>query len=152
DLLGIGETTPVRDVDVQGAQLTVNVGTPCQIDIDPAQAGVRYVLFDGAAPVVPACTVDGTGEKAVLEGPIIDTVDKTFRVHATKIDFDPLQRETFLLDTATVRIGLATALPVSTPGIDSVPRCVVYGSPVVVRIEGSQAGATYGLIDAAGNP
>ena len=152
DLLGIGETTPVRDVNVQGAQLTVNVGAPCEIDIDPAQAGVRYVLFDGDLAVEPACTVDGTGEKAVLEGPIIDKVDKTFRVHATKIDLDPLTRETFLLETATVRIGLATALPVSTPEIDAVPRCVDHGSPVVVRIEGSQAGATYGLIDPAGSP
>src|SRR5688572_11561793 len=67
DLLGLGETTPIRDVNVQEAQLTVNVGAPCEITIDPAQSGVRYELFDGDAAVVPACAVDGAGEKAILE-------------------------------------------------------------------------------------
>lgn len=150
DLLGIGETTPVRDVNVQEGQLTVNVGSPCEIDIDPAQAGVRYELFDGDAAVVPACSVDGTGEKAVLEGPIIDKEDKTFRIYARKLD--PLTRATFLLQTATVKVGLATELPVSTPELAHVPRCVDHGSHVLVQISGSQAGATYGLIDAAGSP
>lgn len=150
DLLQLGETTPIRDVNVEEAQLTVNVGAPCEIDIDPAQAGVRYELFDGDAAVAPACSVDGTGEKAVLKGPIIDKVDKTFRIHARKLD--PLTRETFLFQTATVKVGLATALPVSTPELTHVPRCVDHGSRVVVSISGSQAGATYGLIDAAGNP
>lgn len=150
DLLGLGETTPIRDVDVQEAQLTVNVGAPCEITIDPAQAGVRYELFDGDAPVVPACSVDGTGEKAVLKGPIIDREDKTFRIRAKKLD--PLTRETFLFQTATVKVGLATDLPVSTPEIAEVPRLVDYGSRVLVSITGSQAGATYGLIDAAGSP
>lgn len=150
DLLEIGETTPIRDVDVQEGQLTVNVGAPCEIDIDPAQAGVRYELFDGEAAVVPACSVDGTGEKAVLKGPIIDKGDKTFRIHARKLD--PLTRETFLFQTATVKVGLATGLPVSTPELTHVPRCVDYGSRVLVSITGSQAGATYGLIDATGSP
>jgi hypothetical protein len=150
DLLEIGETTPIRDVNVQEGQLTVNVGAPCEIDIDPAQAGVRYELFDGDAAVAPACSVDGTGEKAVLKGPIIDREDKTFRIHARKLD--PLTRETFLLQTATVKIGLATGLAVSTPELTLLPRRVDHGSRVVVRISGSQAGATYGLIDAAESP
>ncbi|XXX71792.1 hypothetical protein WMF30_29515 [Sorangium sp. So ce134] len=150
DLLGLGETTPIRDVNVQEAQLTVNVGAPCEITIDPAQSGVRYELFDGDAAVVPACAVDGAGEKAILEGPIIDRVDKTFRIRARKLD--PLTRETFLLQTATVKVGLATDLPVSTPEIAEVPRLVDHGSRVVVSISGSQAGATYGLIDGAGRP
>jgi hypothetical protein len=150
DLLEIGETTPIRDVNVQEAQLTVDVGAPCEIDIDPAQAGVRYELFDGDAAVAPACSVDGTGETAVLKGPIIDKEDKTFRIHARKLD--PLTRATFLLQTATVKVGLATGLPVSTPEIAQVPRLVDYGSRVVVSISDSQAGATYGLIDGAGSP
>ncbi|APR88497.1 hypothetical protein A7982_13846 [Minicystis rosea] len=150
DFLGLGETTPLRDVNVQEVQLTVNVGAPCEITIDPAQGGVRYVLFDGDAPVAPVCSVDGTGEKVILKGPIIDRTDKTFRVHATKLP--PFTRETFLLQGATVKVGLATDLPVSTPEIAAVPRLVDYGSHVTVSIADSQAGATYGLIDAAGNP
>ncbi|XXT24935.1 hypothetical protein WME94_25715 [Sorangium sp. So ce429] len=150
DLLEIGETTPIRDVNVQEAQLTVDVGAPCEIDIDPAQAGVRYELFDGDTAVAPACSVDGTGETAVLKGPVIDKEDKTFRIHARKLD--PLTRATFLLQTATVKVGLATGLPVSTPEIAQVPRLVDHGSRVVVSISDSQAGATYGLIDGAGRP
>lgn len=150
DLLQLGETTPIRDVNVEEAQLTVNVGAPCEIEIDPGEAGVRYELFEGDAAVVPACSVDGTGEKVILKGPIIDKVDKTFRIRATKLD--PLTRWTFLFQTATVKVGLATDLPVSTPEIAHVPRLVDYGSRVVVSISDSQAGATYGLIDATGNP
>jgi hypothetical protein len=148
DLLEIGETTPIRDVNVSEAQLTVTVGSPCQIEIDPGEAGVRYELFDGDAAVVPACTVEGTGEKAVIEGPIL-YADRTFRIHATKVA--PLTRDTFLREPATVKVALVTTLPVSTPELLS-PRCIDHGGRVVVTVEGSQPGATYALIDAAESP
>jgi hypothetical protein len=154
DLLGIGETYPLQDVPVQGEQLTVDFDKSSTFFVDPAQEDVDYELFDGDAPAVVPEGSEGVvrreGAKVELTGPRI-TVDKTFRVRATK---KGSERRAFLFQKATVKVGLKTDLTVSTVGADFLhpgltkttdPRIVDYDSEVSVKIEGVQASARYAL-------
>lgn len=144
DLLAIGETYPLQDADVRAQSLTVNYDYPVLIDLDPAQIGVRYELHEGSVPVGPEYAVIGTGAKAVLTGPRLKT-DRTFRILATKLDRP--ERRAYLLKTVTVKIGLNAALPVSLGGVSPDAPVFDHGSRVEVKIQGSQPGVVYRLLD-----
>lgn len=160
DLLGIGETYPLRDVDVQEEQLTVNFNEPANITIDPGQLGVTYELYDKDEQTNLHARADGNGAATALAGPPI-TGDRTFRVRASKIAHP--ERSTFLAQSALFKVGLDTRLRVTLPGIpalnpllsnpaDTDARLIAYGSVVVVRVAASQASAMYSLeyADASG--
>lgn len=155
DLLALGETYPLRDVDVVPERLTVSYGDPAVIGIEPGQLGVLYELCENGAPLDPQRTADGTGERTVLAGPSI-SVDRTFHIRATKIGRP--QRQTFLREPALIKVGLdarlrafikdADVLNPSDPtrAADTEPRIVDYGSVAVVRVFASQKGAQYQLV------
>lgn len=154
DLLGLGQTYPLRDVDVQEQQLTVDFNQKSAIDIDPGQSDVTYELYEGEVPASPPSSVAGNGEKTTLLGPII-TGDKIFRIRATKTARP--ERSTFLLQSAVLKVGLNTKLrafmlgaaalnPALLNPADTDPRIVDYGSVVTVRVIGAQAAAQYQLV------
>lgn len=161
DLLGLGQTYPLRDVDVQEQQLTVDFNQQSAIDIEPGQLGVTYELYDPELTAAPISTAAGSGEKTTLFGPVI-TKDKTFRILAKKTARP--ERSAYLLQSAVLKVGLNTKLrafmpaavalnPAHTSPADTDPRIVDYGSVVTVRVIGAQAAARYQLEykDATGN-
>src|SRR5262245_39415267 len=132
DLLGIGETYPLQDVEVQQAQI-VSYSVTCTFAIDPGQTGVTYELYEGNQPVLvdgKVLSVDGLGydETTELPSPLI-TADKTFRIHAVKKSWpgrpDGPARDSFLFQTAKVTVGLNKGLAVKME-----PRIADYGSNV----------------------
>jgi hypothetical protein len=150
DLLGLGETYPLRDVTVGEEQLTVDFDAPSAFDIEPAQEDVDYALWDQGLPVKPAGSVTRVGLVVTLQGPVI-TEDKIFQVHAAKIG--PPQLATLLLDTAKIKVGLNTGLrawisrsllnPLNSGDLD--PRVTDYRTTVDVRVAGAQALVRYQL-------
>lgn len=154
DLLGFGQTYPLRDVDVQEQQLTVDFNQKSAIDVEPGQSGVTYELYDGELPVSPPSSAAGNGEKTTLFGPIISK-DRVFKIRATKTGRP--ERSAFLLQSAILKVGLDTTLRAFMPGLvalnpallnpaDTDPRIVNYGSVVTVRVVGAQAAAQYQLV------
>jgi hypothetical protein len=152
DLLGLGETYPLRDVTVEEDQLTVDFNAPSKFEIEPAQEDVEYALYEHDQPVKPAGSVTRGGEIVTLGGPVI-TDDRVFQIHAAKIR--PPERATFLLGTAKIRVGLNTGLrawisggsllnPLSSGDLDF--RVTDYGTTVDVRVQGAQALVRYQLI------
>jgi hypothetical protein len=156
DLMGIGETYPLQDVALEDVQLTVSFDEPAGFDIEPGQKDVRYELFEDDQPVtnpagglVYSVNGQGDGGETILVGPLI-TLDRTFQIRARKIDFDAPQREAFLFQTATVKVGLNPLLGTWIYGPDPdqpmSPSVVDHGSQVDVRVEDAQAGACYQLV------
>ncbi len=45
DLLGIGQTYPLRDLTVRDEQLTVAFNTSAKVPIEPSQMDVKYQLY-----------------------------------------------------------------------------------------------------------
>jgi len=151
DLLGLGETYPVRDVTVDEEQITVDFEAPSSFDIEPAQQDVDYVLYENGTPVLSAGEVTRVGQIVTLPGPAI-TADRVFQIRAVKIG-RPV-RFTFLLDAAKIKVGLNTGLrafiaspplnPLSSADTDS--RVTDYGTAVGVRVEAAQAQVRYQLL------
>ena len=84
DLLGIGETYPLRDVAVSADRLTVALNTTAKISIDPGQSDVVYTLWDRNDKAVSA-DAPGTGAATILVTPSIKE-DQTFRIFASKME------------------------------------------------------------------
>lgn len=145
DLLGLGQTYPLADASVTAERITVDYNRNAALDLSPSQVGVRYELYDGDKPAVPASTLIGTGADAVLPGPPIRE-DHTFKVRATKVDHP--DRQLFLLSKETVKVGLDQDLPTTLPGVNPQLPLVDYGTKVEVRIDETQPGVSYRLIDA----
>lgn len=151
DLLGLGETYPLRDVTVEEEQLTVDFAAPSSFEIEPAQEDVEYALYEHGEPVQNTGDVTRVGQIVTLQGPVI-TEDRIFQVRAVKIDRP--ERATFLLDTAKIKVGLNTGLrawisggsllnPLSSGDLDS--RVTNYGTTVDVSVEDAQAVVRYQL-------
>lgn len=147
DVLGIGETYPLADTSVTAKQLTVDYGESATVLIDPSQSDVRYELYEGDTAVMPLRAIDGTGGLIELAGPTIRE-DHTYRIRAYKRDKP--ERQLFLLQKATVKIGLRRDLPVTFQGISADAPLVDYGSQVTVKIQQTQSGVSYWLIDPSG--
>jgi hypothetical protein len=161
DLLGIGDTYPLTDLNVVADQLKVAFGGTAKIPIEHAQAGVTYQLCDPKGKPLGAAFA-GNGEDAtlVIETPKVDQ-DITYRILATKRPASgstlPPQESRFLDEEAPVKVGLDTGLVIELRGVPlldpnrpsprpSDPRIVPYGQSVDVWIDQSQEGVQYSLI------
>lgn len=154
DLLQIGETYPLRDLPVPDKGLTVPYNQSARIPIEASQRGVVYELRgDGDAPLA---SVDGTGRTVFLKTPPMRD-DTTYNILARKL---ATRREAYLLQQATVKVGLDVALParvldrspldpsIDPPG-DADARIAAWGARVSVQIDHSQEGVDYQLIQVA---
>lgn len=150
DLLGLGETYPLRDVTVQEEQLTVSFDAPSAFQIEPAQVDVEYELYQNGV-LVPG-SVTRVGAIVTLGGPVI-TEDEAFQIRAVKIGRP--ERHAFLLDEAKIKVGLDTGLrawisgasllnPLSSADTD--PRVTDHGATVDVSVEDAQAMVRYQLV------
>ncbi len=159
DLLGIGQTYPLRDLAIRDEQLMVAFNTTAKIPITNSQRGVIYRLCDqhnkplydkDQQPII--IEAEGNGGELLLETPRIQE-DITYTIKATKRQTGKSQ---FLLQLGEVKVGLDTTLKASSlaaPLLDPVenppfnaPRIVDYGASVEVEIQHSQEGVDYRLV------
>jgi hypothetical protein len=156
DLLGIGQTYPLRDLAVRDEQLTVAFNTSAKVPIEPSQLGVVYQLYDSDNKPVTGAEVQGNGNQAIIETPKIQE-DITYTIYAKKL---LTGRATYLRATATVKVGLDVTLqawirnaPPLDPAIENPaptdPRIVQYGAGVEVELRNSQEGVDYRLVSFA---
>lgn len=161
DMLGIGETYPLRDVALGEEQLTVVFKTPARIRVEESQPDVLYRLCRKNGEPVPksagekpeCCEETGNGLEISIATPAI-TEDATFKILARK---PWTGREAWLLQTASVKVGLDTSLearileaPLLDPTIgvakNTDARLIDYGKTVEVELEKSQEGVDYRLV------
>lgn len=153
DLLGIGQTYPLRDLTVRDEQLTVAFNTTAKVPIEPSQIGVVYQLHDKDNKPVAGAEVQGNGDRAIIETPKIQE-DITYAIYAKKL---LTGRDTYLRETATVKVGLDVTLqawirnvPPLDPALENPaptdPRIVYHGASVEVELKNSQEGVDYRLI------
>src|SRR5215510_2018848 len=84
DLLRIGDTYPLTDLNVVADQLKVPFGGTAKIPIENAQFNVTYELCDPKGqPLGDAFRGDGAGTTLVIETPRV-TQNITYRVRTTK--------------------------------------------------------------------
>jgi len=80
DLLGIGDTYPLVDLNVVADQLKVPFGGKAKIPIQNAQAGVTYELCDPKGqPLGAAFKADGSDATLVIDTPNVSE-DVTYRI------------------------------------------------------------------------
>ncbi len=157
--LGLGAPHPLRDLPVPVEGLTVPFGQPARIPIELSQLDVIYELHDHRErPVREGEDEDpiseaGTGQTIHLQTPIMSE-DSTYKLLARKTSN---HLEAYLQTTATVKVGLDTALIAqisSHPPLDSTidipvptdPRLAAYGDRIEVEILSSQEGVDYRLV------
>jgi hypothetical protein len=170
DMLGFGQTYPLRDLAVRDEQLTVAFNTPAEIPIENSQYGVWYQLHDDGQLVEripdgseePARPIqgEGTGDTLILKTNRIQE-DITYQIHAQKIRGKYGEKITsgnaaYLHQTATVKVGLDISLRawILAPSLDSAvtnptgtqARVISYQKAVDVEIENSQEGVDYHLV------
>jgi hypothetical protein len=171
DLLGIGDTFPLTDLNVVADQLKVPFGGTARIPIEHAQSGVLYELCDPKGqPLGNAFRGEGRDATLIIDTPPVhDNI--TYRIRATKLPWSPAhaaQTPRYLDEPAPVEVGLDTGLviefaecwmpglpaPVEAPLLDAAnahpqpgdPRLVPFGSSLNVRVNNSQEGVQYSLI------
>ncbi|MFC1794572.1 hypothetical protein ACFL3Q_13395, partial [Planctomycetota bacterium] len=163
DLLGLGQTYPLRDLAVSDVKLTVAFNTIAKIPIEDSQKDVLYQLHHKHELVESTETgeegsgvpieVSGDGGTIYL-GTYKIQEDTTFEILAIK---QRTGRNAYLHQTATVKVGLNAALRAWIPDVpcldttlesppDTAPRIVDYGRSVEVEIENSQEGVDYKLV------
>jgi len=175
DLLGIGETYPLRDLGVS-EELVVPFHSSARIIVSDSQRQVRYELRDHAGHDPEArpqgaieriddgqsVASDGNGAALLLLTPTVDE-DITFTVLATKRHPRPGNedsvRAVYLHQQTRIKVGLDTKLPVSVPtdadGVtylnpsargDGDARIISFGATTTVAIVGAQEGVDYDLV------
>ncbi len=165
DLLGFGETAPLRQVDVLDDKLKVPYGQTATVILDPAQPDVQYTLHhfdrspivvgeekdeDGATHPVYLAEVPGTGGVTEIVTPPV-TDELTYLVHGRK---DLTDRSAYLTEDALVQVGLNLDLAarIVAPLLhdersgDGHARIVDYGTKVTVQVDTSQEGVDYELV------
>jgi hypothetical protein len=170
DMLGFGQTYPLRDLAVRDEQLTVAFNTPAEIPIENSQRGVWYQLYDDGQLVEripdggdePARPIqgEGTGDTLILKTNRIQE-DTTYQIYAQKICGKYGEKITsgnaaYLHQTATVKVGLDISLRawILAPSLDTAvtnptgtqARVISYQKAVDVEIENSQEGVDYHLV------
>jgi len=160
DLLGFGETYPLRDLPVLDERLTVPFRAKAKLPIALSQKDVRYKLFDREGQPVKQIASEktieaqGTGDTLLLESPPIEE-DTTYQIQGLKTSSG---LNTFLWARATVKVGLDLSLKAEIqtgarlhPGLDALSlddaRIVDYGVKVEVALQNSQEGVDYTLVD-----
>ena len=159
DLLGIGDSYPLSDLEVPGDLLKVPFGGTAKIAIEDAQLGVRYQLCDPDEVALGTAYEDeGKGAELLIESPAV-AEDVAYRIRATKIGLPGKvpQAERFLTQGAPVKVGIDSKLPlriVNAPPLDPAhsdpqpgdPYLVAYGASAEVEVGDSQEGVDYSLI------
>jgi hypothetical protein len=160
DLLGIGDSYPLTDLDVIADQLKVAFGRTAKIPIEDAQVNVTYQLCDPAGKPLGDAKADGAGVTLRIETPPVKE-DVTYRLRATKkkpADSKlTAQAPRFLNERAPVKVGIDTTLVIELrdlPLLDSKlpsvqpsdPRIVAYGQSVQVWVVQSQEEVQYSLV------
>ena len=163
DLLEIGDTYPLTDLNVVADQLTVVYGGTAKIPIENAQVGVTYRLCDPTGtPLGEAFQADGQGAVLVIESPKVED-DVTYRLRATKKTSGSVlapQESVFLDERAPVKVGIDTKLQIrfkeertlslldraNANPLPSDPRLVAFGTSLEVQVEGTQEGVEYSLL------
>lgn len=167
DLLGLGRTFPLRDLPVRDEQLTVAFNTTAKIPIEFSQKDVLYQLSDQGTLVERTPSGDeGLGIPIEMMGNGGTIYLETYKIQ-DDITFDILARrvttskEAYLLETATVKVGLDTSLsawiksaphldanldPTTDETTDTEPRIIHYGQAVDVVLHESQEGVDYKLV------
>jgi hypothetical protein len=181
DLLGLGETYPLRDVVVSD-ELKVPYGRAVKLTAVPGQRGVRYELRDdeGDGPpgdregpltrlaggqAVPVAA-DGDGGPLELTTPAI-VEDVTYTLHAAKRhprdDGTTSVRAVLLRQAVHIKVGLDVELAARVRFADRVeplvagrvadgePRISDYGGAVIVEVDGAQEGVDYDLVSVDGD-
>lgn len=164
DLIGMGDTYPLTDLNVVADQLKVAYGRTAKIPIEHAQAGVVYQLCDPAGiSLGDAFKAEGEDATLFIETPEVNK-DVSYRILAIKQSPPgsslPAQTPYFLNERALVKVGIDTTLEISftkeqnLPLLDptrlvphaSDPRIVVYGRSVNVQVAKTQEGVEYSLV------
>ena len=120
DLLEMGDTYPLTDLNVVADQLKVAFGGTAKIPIEHAQVNVVYQLCDpNGKPLGEAFDADGEGRTLVIETPRVEE-DVTYRIRATKKSplgsKLPAQTSRFLNEGAPVKVGIDTGLVIEMRG------------------------------------
>ncbi len=182
DLLGLGETYPLRDVTVS-EELKVPFNKSATVRVAPTQQGVGYQLRDvnGDGPAdaldspltravdgerVPIAA-QGSGAAIELTTPAI-VLDRAFRVLAQKLHPRPngrvSRRDAYLSRETVVKVGLDTGLPArvvlssttellsASAARDEDARIIDFGRGVAVDIVGAQEGVDYQLVVPGADP
>jgi hypothetical protein len=140
DLLGIGETYPLTDLEVPAERLTTTYGGTARIVVRDAQPGVSYQLRSpkGEPAGEPK---EGKGEELELPSPRV-IEDVTYRIRATKTLPSGAKLERDLDQVAPVRVGIDT----EKPAVRLEPEIVNFRESADVVVTGSQEGVDYSLI------
>src|SRR5260370_40880124 len=145
DLLGLGETYPVRDVPVPNERLAVAFNGTAAIRVENSEKQVASTLRDKDGHPAGVAAIGWGGTATLTSPPIHD--DITYTVHAAT----PAGREADLFETATVKVGLDLVLDaVVLPADGPTPRVLDFGAGVTVLIPFSQYGVDYRLVDFPG--
>jgi hypothetical protein len=165
DLLGLGETYPLRDLPVAVERLVVPKGTAAGIPILGSQRDCTYALWereteqpakrtkDGA--LVPA-EEPGNGESILLLSANVSQ-DIAYRIRSTRQRPAPTDRWVYLLDVAEIKTGFNAKLdarvlsgdwldPTIEKPTPADTRVVDYGTKVEVEVQYSQNGVKYRLV------
>ena len=159
DLIGLGDTYPLTDLNVVADQLKVAFGATAKIPIEDAQAGVSYQLCSSKGVPIAGHVADGNDDLVRIETPPV-AEDTSYRILAIKKQADgtaSTQTPYFLDQMADVKVGLDTSLairlvdlPLLDPTLpnaqDSDPRLVPWGTAVTVRVINTQEGVAYSLV------
>ena len=174
DLLGFGETSPLRDLPVYrdgNGRMVVPDGERAEIPIDASQPDCVYHLWhrtddvavaDGGAGASGDGTDEptsepGTGDTILLGSPPV-VQDDSYRIRAVKTGSG---RWAYLHHLADVRTGIDTTLrawvrsgrlldPMIDTPKDGDIRLVDHGAAIEVEVAGSQPGVMYRLVLADG--
>ncbi len=165
DLLGIGDTYPLTDLNIVADQLKVTFGGIAKIPIEHAQAGFKYQLCDPSGQSLgDAFQKVGNDARLVIDSPEVNK-DVTYRIQVTKVNKDAIGHTTlaaqtgprYLDEDAPVKVGIDSTLAVSFKGslpllfatildpIHSDPRIVPYGTSVKIQVAKTQASVEYSL-------
>ncbi len=160
DLLGLGETHPLQDPEIDNTRLMVPFEQTARIPIDPGQSDAEYALYSrDEALIADTDAARGTGATTFLETPPI-VEDVTYKIRARKL-YSERQRAAFLHRTATVKVGLDASLearilappidPLIENPADTLPRIIDDSQSVEVEIDDAQEGVDYRLVDTRGS-
>ena len=157
DLLGLGQTWPLEDVEVLQPCQKVAFDVEASIRLDPGAPDVIYTLCDLDGNELGAGQA-GTGGEICLKSPPI-TEDVTFRIRADKLHSDNVHSgyQVWLEQQIQVKVGLDTTLSArileadlltsQVDPADGAPRIIDHGATVQVAVPDAQEGVFYRLVE-----
>lgn len=144
DLLGLGESLPLRHLPVAAAPAIVPFGGTATVTIEDSEPGVEYRLRGQAGAALPeGAIVTGIGDGGTL-ALVMSKIHEpiSFTLEAAK----PSGRTALLLRSAPVAIGLDSAIPATVAGFDGVPVLIDFDATITVTLAYSQEAVSYQLV------